>query len=324
MWSIIEESDEFAMAVYDMRRQRKPPFTSRDGERDEFNLDDISLTIERMNFDDISKAIERMKNYWKQYCDEMMHKYGDDANELIAKEEKRYADLILELERKKLCENPNSDCGVDEGAEHPFDYSFDYRTQEIPMTPELAKTLSLQLDRLDEKIVSAISVAANNANEIIERHKFTGAEANTLSNRVGHFVNCLRREMTPFNAELRKLSNDFDWRRVCDFLTNFNDTRFWMDIATPTPNYGWAFSTTLAGKTWGMSFDRIQELTMQIKSAYIDPVLATTDKVKDGLADLEKGMIRMFETINQAKRINTEADKVVSSLSELVETLPKE
>jgi hypothetical protein len=146
----------------------------------------------------------------------------------------------------------------------------------------------------------------------------------TVANRIGYFVNGLRREMQPTLNEMRLASKATEWIGLCNFLHKFQDTRQWTDIAVPNPNPSlWTYSIILDGKLWSMNLARLKEILMDAQQAYTDPVLQTTDTVKTELAELEKGMVSMYESINRAKRINEQADTIIGDLSNLVETLPR-
>lgn len=267
----------------------------------------------------LDKQITEMDARWKRYSDELLHKYGAfEAAEMIEREEKVYQDMVREItiKKSKLYDQIDGTIYV------PLDsITFSPLTptneKEIKMTPTEARLLSERLGgNIDSLLKDAFYKAANHARETLQR--------NTTANRVGYFVNGLRREMQTMLNEMRTASRTTEWIGLCNFLQKFQDTRQWVDIAIPNENPSlWTFSITLNGVVWSMNLARLKEMLMDAQNVYTDPILKTTDTVRTELDELERGMVSMFETVNRVKRINEEADKVVGSLSDLVETLPR-
>jgi hypothetical protein len=239
------------------------------------------LREEYMKYGD-KDALDTIDRYWKEYTTKIMDE-GIDPNNLDHHE---YLRVREQLEKASV---------VSETCEDKME----------AFTP----------DQVDSLLASIITESSQHAIDVTKRH--IGASVN---DRVGYFVTALRRALPKLTDKSKEFSG---------LASALLDVDSWSDIGKIRYGHTWkrgAFKCRYllpSGSWWECDFAKIAGICDRaaIGTTYVSDEKALDQTISAGLTEIESGMSALMNSINKAKQLNIESEKVQFSLSGIAREL---
>lgn len=179
--------------------------------------------------------------------------------------------------------------------------------------------LNFKLNSLDEKIENSLREAYFSTEDLVSKHKWLGKEIN-FANRIGYFVNYLRRDFLNWVDTIPYTSTS-DGLRLHEFFYKFLNVKNWNGVCIPKIDSwneydNFKFEFNYLGDSWEMNGEKIKYLTD--KAREISSSEQFSEDINKSLAELQLGMYNFMVGIDKSKEINQQAEKIINQLTEIV------